>query len=202
MMKETPWHYYTEGGQRLRIKAKYGIDYAYARRHNQVPDFTIIGTIEHKARNNRWYDHSGGQVTWEIATYLPEIAPYLKWHLVGPEGPMHYLANAKYFFGVAQGREENPATDPIKAFKRTIRFGSFPGDEAPIELREDLEREWQSPRQKWRGPKEWSPGTVDHGFFRGVGWAPVERWLEARLPKLQAAWVVDMGELGVLEENE
>lgn len=96
MIKETRWHFYMEDGRRYRIKVKYGIDYAFARQHNQQPDFSITGTIDYKSRNNHWYDHSGGQTVEEIRRYVPELAPYLKWHLVGPDGPMHYTENAKY----------------------------------------------------------------------------------------------------------
>lgn len=78
MIKETRWHYYTEHGERYRIDAEYGIDYDAARRYIQEPNFIVTGAIERKARNNRWYDHSGGQVTRELAAYVPEIAPYLK----------------------------------------------------------------------------------------------------------------------------
>ena len=201
MIKQTRWHYYAERGERYRVKAEYGIDYDFARRHNQTPDFSVTGTIEHKSRNNHWYDHSGGQVTRELEAYVPEIAPYLKWHLVGPDGPMHYLANAKYWFQVAQGQHERATTNPIEAFKNTIALGAFPGDLPPEELRADLERPWKNlEERKWRGPKEWSPGSSVHAFFRGISWDDVRAWLEERLPQLQAAWVVDMAELGVLEE--
>lgn len=120
MIKETRWHYYNEGRERYRIKAEYGMDYPFARRNGQAPDFSVTGTIEYKSRNNHWYNHSGGQVTDELAAHVPEIAPYLKWHLVGPDGPMHYLANAKYWFGVAQGREARPTTDPVKVFRKSV----------------------------------------------------------------------------------
>lgn len=202
MIKHTRWHYYTEGGQRYRIDVTYGIDYHFARLHSQAPDFSVTGSIERKSRNNHWYEDSGGQVTREIAAYVPEIAPYLKWHMVGPDGPIHYFANAKYWFQVAQRREENATTNPVQAFKDTIVLGAFPGDLPPEELREDLEIPWKRPRapgDRWHGPKEWSPGSPGYPFFRGIYWSHVEAWLEERLPKLVAAWVVDMGELGVLE---
>jgi len=34
-----------------------------------------------------------------IAEYMPEYRRYLKWHLCGVDGPMHYLANTIYFAG-------------------------------------------------------------------------------------------------------
>lgn len=32
----------------------------------------------------------------EIAEAIPQLAPLLKYHLMGPEGPMHYLANTLF----------------------------------------------------------------------------------------------------------
>lgn len=35
----------------------------------------------------------------EIARAIPELAPYIKWHLCSSDGPMHYPANALYHAG-------------------------------------------------------------------------------------------------------
>lgn len=32
----------------------------------------------------------------DIAKHIPELAPYIKWHLVSSDGPMHYIANSMY----------------------------------------------------------------------------------------------------------
>jgi hypothetical protein len=205
MMKATPWHFYHENGMRHRIQANYGVDYGFGTQHRQEPYFSVTGTIDIQARNNRWMDSAGGMLHDEISKRIPILRPYLKWHLVGPEGPMHYFANAKYWFETAQGKEEESRfpTNPIEAFKHTIVLGAFPGDEAPLELQNDLEHAaWRAKANepKYRGPKEWRPGNTQKTFFRGIPWSHVQAWLEERLPKLQAAWVVDMGELGVLEE--
>lgn len=184
-MKETPWRFYRQDGVRYRIKAEYGIDYVYARQHNQSPDFTITGTIDRQAGNNHWMQDAGGIIHEQIAKYIPRLAPYLKWHLMGPDGPMHYLTNAKYWLESAQGkvpRGQNIPTDPVKAFEHTIVLGAFPGDVIP----------------DFRGPKEWSPRGLKGGLL-DAPWRAVEAWLLERLPKLVAAWVVDMNELGVLE---
>jgi hypothetical protein len=34
-----------------------------------------------------------------VREHLPELAPYLKWHLCSTEGPMHYVANTVYHAG-------------------------------------------------------------------------------------------------------
>lgn len=185
-MVETPWRFYREHGVRYRIKAEYGIDYAFARRTNQSPDFTIQGTIDRQAGNNRWMDDAGGQVTEEIVKYIPRLAPYLKWNGVGPDGPsLHYIENAKYWLEIAQGKRTPTHLDNADAmlvFKEIIKLGAFPGDVVP----------------DFRGPKEWSPRGLK-GDLLHAPWRAVEAWLEGRLPKMAAAWVVDMSELGVLE---
>jgi hypothetical protein len=42
---------------------------------------------------------SGGCIHEEIARFFPKLAPYLKWHLCGSNGPLHYLANTLYLAG-------------------------------------------------------------------------------------------------------
>lgn len=50
--------------------------------------------------------HSSGKTLWlgscgcihdDIAKHIPELAPYIKWHLVSSDGPMHYIANSMYY---------------------------------------------------------------------------------------------------------
>lgn len=42
---------------------------------------------------------AGGCMHAEIARLFPELAPYIKWHLVSSDGPMHYIANTVYMAG-------------------------------------------------------------------------------------------------------
>jgi hypothetical protein len=184
MMLETSWRFYREGAWH-RIEADYGIDYSFARQNTQTPYFTITGTIERRAKNNRWVHDVSGAIHDEIAEHLPKLAPYVKWHMVGPDGPMHYIENSKYWLEMAQGKvplAEHLRESPLDLFKRTIKLGAFPGDVIP-----DL-----------RGPKEWSPQGLQSDLLHAP-WSAVHAWLARRLPSLLAAWVVDMGELGVLE---
>jgi hypothetical protein len=39
---------------------------------------------------------SCGCIHEDIAKRLPELAPYIKWHLTSSDGPMHYIANTVY----------------------------------------------------------------------------------------------------------
>lgn len=34
-----------------------------------------------------------------VAKYLPELAPFIKWHLCSTDGPLHYVANTCYHAG-------------------------------------------------------------------------------------------------------
>lgn len=38
----------------------------------------------------------GGCLHDEIIKHIPELAPYVKWHLTSSDGPMHYLENTLY----------------------------------------------------------------------------------------------------------
>jgi hypothetical protein len=53
------------------------------------------GKVKHTSGKTLYYA-SGGCVHETIAKHLPELAPYLKWHLTSTDGPMHYVANTVY----------------------------------------------------------------------------------------------------------
>lgn len=174
MMKTTPWKEYTEAGRHYRIRATYGVDYEFGRRNNQQPYFSLTGEIEQQddRRPNHWRDYSCGQIHGEIARRFPELAPYVKWHLVSLGEPMHYIANGKYWWKKAMGVVEPGdypdapgSPNPIDAFQKTIVFGGIPGETMPT-----LHR-----------------------------WEEAERWLRDRLPKLMGRFAADMKALKVLE---
>lgn len=167
MMKTTPWKLFDGGRQRIR--AKYGIDYNFGRRNSQAPHFSVTCDIEEK-HGTRWVDSGGGAAHDLISKQFPELAPYVKWHLVAVgEGPMHYIANAQYWFekmnGTSKWKPSPGDPDPKSAFLHTIIFGGIPGE------------------------------TLRDTSF----WAQMQPWLEARLPKLMGRFSADMRELGVLE---
>lgn len=170
MLKETPWKQFSQGKQKYRIKAEYGIDYDFAKRNNQAPYFSITAEIDRAIPGGRWYDDSGGMLHDEIAFHFPKLEPYLKWHLVGEDGPMHYIANAKYWLDVATGKISNTGNaNPTEAFYSTIVMGALPDDTSTIP------------------------------DFLEASWAEFKQWLEERLPRLMEAWRDDMEKLGVLE---
>lgn len=171
MMIETDWLRFKEGGRHYRIRAEYGMDYDFARRHNQNPHFSVTGTID-ELRDGRWEDYSGGMLHDEVARHFPQLEPYLKWHLVAwPSGPMHYFDNAKYWWqkmaGVSEWPPQAGEPDPAEAFASAVALGALPDDAMP--------------------PAH--PGA----------WLEVLVWLNNRLPALRDAFRADMEALGVME---
>jgi hypothetical protein len=164
-MHKTEWREF-HADRIYRIRAEYGADEQFAARHNQAPHFTITGETQEQ-RHGRWADDSGGCIHDQIATHFPELAPLIKWHLfsVG-KGPMHYIANAIYWWEHAMGvrtfqyphewqKYGSPHEAGIAHFKSTIVFGALPDDVLPHE------------------------GTAPN---------KVREWLEARLPRLLEAF--------------
>lgn len=170
MMITTPWKTYREGGTKYRIQATYGMDYAFARRYNQEPYFSLTGEIQRQARNNRWMEDSGGQLHDELIKHFPQLREIADWHLVSPAGPMHYIANAKYWLDVWDNYQEG-SEKPFDAFASTIVWGALPGETGCAALASKMTRRW----------------------------GEVRDWLELRLPLLQRAFRNDMEAIGVWE---
>jgi len=71
---------------------------------NQLPYFSII--------TQDGCDHDA------IREHFPELAKYIKWHLVSSKEPMHYIANSMYWL-----KEDN-----MDNFKSTALIGCLPND--------------------------------------------------------------------------
>jgi hypothetical protein len=91
------------------------------------------------ANGKRRYLGSCGQLTDEIAEHFPELVKYQAWHLTSIEQPLHYVANALYWFG--QGN--------IEYTKSTIVFGKVATDDL---LAFDVSPELLKKRLKGRLP--------------------------------------------------
>jgi hypothetical protein len=100
---------------------------------NQHPYFSITGELRVKGRIEVC-----GMMHDEIAKYVPEFAPYLKWHLTSTDGPMHYLANAHHHAGFSENMEDSRNMDHLRS---TIVFGACPIDDANVKLEELNETE-------------------------------------------------------------
>ena len=84
---------YTEGGETFRIVATARYDDQCGNGHNS---FVITADIDRKSKNGRWVADSGGCVHEDIAKRFPKLAPLIKWHLTGSDGPMHYIASTVF----------------------------------------------------------------------------------------------------------
>jgi hypothetical protein len=79
---------YVENGREYVLIAKVRYDDECGNGHNT---FAITGEIW-RAKNCE----SCGCIHKDITKRLPELAPYIKWHLVSSDEPMHYIANTVY----------------------------------------------------------------------------------------------------------
>lgn len=77
-----------ERGDRYSLKATVRYDDQCGNGHNS---FSVTGDLRCNGR-----EHSGGMLHDDIAERIPELAPFLKWHLTSTDGPMHYVANTVY----------------------------------------------------------------------------------------------------------
>lgn len=98
---------YTEDGRRYRITANVRHDDECGNGHNT---FSITGSID-EWNGKRWREHSGGCIHEEVAKHFPHLAPFIKWHLCGTDGPLHYIANTTYH--VSNGDIEAAASTAI-----------------------------------------------------------------------------------------
>lgn len=86
---------YVEQGREYILIAKVCYDDQCGNGHNT---FSITGEIW-QAKNGQPIGRdceSCGCIHEDIVKWLPELAPYIKWHLVSSDGPMHYIANTVY----------------------------------------------------------------------------------------------------------
>lgn len=81
--------------------------------------FSVTADLRERGR-----DIGGGCMHDAIAEVFPELAPFIKWHLVSSDGPMHYIANTLYLAGKRDcwGKLKG---EP-KSYETKIRFGDNP----------------------------------------------------------------------------
>jgi hypothetical protein len=66
---------------------------------NRHQSFAITADVYTTESRRRRDIAAGGCMHEEIAAAFPELAPLIKWHLMGTDGPMHYVANTCYHAG-------------------------------------------------------------------------------------------------------
>jgi len=184
-MKVTDWKEFCKG---KRIRAKYGIK----KIGKQEPYFSITGEIL-RLECGKWRTYECGCIHDDISEHFPELTRLIRWHLFSATtGPMHYVANATFWWEIATGIRERGKFDPdvIKAFASTVVLGSVNGeDDLPVVEDHD-------------GAMTFSV----HGHRRdGTPWEnrltsaeDVASFLSARLPVLMERFTSDMRDAGVL----
>lgn len=146
--------FYTEHGKPCAIVAEVRHDDDCGNGHNT---FSITADLYES------YPHLGeptiktpeGKTLWmcgggcchdEVAKHFPELAPLIKWHLCGTDGPMHYLANALYQAGHKGWRDGKPGSPPnLEYLKSTIAYGALQSDDQ-FDLAAFLYREGEKPQ--------------------------------------------------------
>jgi hypothetical protein len=108
-------------GKDATIKATVRHDDECGNGHNS---FAI--TAEVRVRGS---DVGGGCMHDEIAEIFPELAPFIKWHLVDTSQPLHYIANTLYWLGYSgwcDGKENSPPN--IKHARTCAVWAAMPED--------------------------------------------------------------------------
>lgn len=96
--KQTRWSdVYESDGRKYQLKAEIRWDDECGNGHNT---FAITGDVYLcGVKGGRVCWESGGCVHDDVAKALPELAPFIKWHLCSSDGPMHGIANTLYLAG-------------------------------------------------------------------------------------------------------
>jgi len=82
-----------DGAATMRLIAKVRHDDECGNGHNS---FAITADLyDSRVRRERGLV-SCGCLHDDIEKHIPELSPYLKWHLTSTDGPMHYVANTMY----------------------------------------------------------------------------------------------------------
>lgn len=97
-------------------------------------------------RNGRTlWQHSCGCNHEAVVKHFPELAEYLKWHLCGATGPLHYIENALYWAGHSGWCDGKPNSPPNREnLEATIVYGALPSDHNydPMSMSADELRAW------------------------------------------------------------
>lgn len=103
----------TGWGKNALIKAKVRYDDECGNGHNS---FAITDEIYIPGKRDC---EACGMLHEEIVKSFPELQPFLKWHLVSSDEPMHYVANTLYWLGYdtkwCKGEKNDP---PNMAYAR------------------------------------------------------------------------------------
>jgi len=209
---------YTENETTYKLTATIRYDDSYGNGHNT---FSITGAQYYKDNRGIWREDSVGCLHEIIAKQLPELAPFIKWHLTSSDGPMHYIGNTVYLAGdrdccglrkgerrqIVNGRTRKPSWELVAKHRAT-------GETIPLyvlDRRTDSDTiptcEYDLIWQSWDKISEGKERELDKARSAAV-WpnatdeeltAPgLKERLEARLPKLMEEFRQDMEKLGFI----
>lgn len=99
---------------------------------DQEPYFSITAEEYQKPRASERGMISCGQMHDAIRANFPELAPLIRWHLCSASGPMHYVANALFWFHSFHGTTQFPKPDDKErapaALASTVVLGALSDD--------------------------------------------------------------------------
>lgn len=109
-------------GKQGRIVAEVSYDDACGNGHNS---FAITGTVySSRTSTADIYFETGGCIHEEIAKHFPNLAPYIKWHSISSDEPIHYVANTMYW---ARDRtHQDKEIGEAVAWDKRFKFTDFP----------------------------------------------------------------------------
>ena len=193
---------YTQDGTTYKLTATVRYDDSCGNGHNS---FAITGEQYQKAKNGLWREDSFGCLHEGIAKHFPRLAPFIKWHHMNSDGPMHYIANT-----VWHAQEHGPThawvyyegtQDPLKieeVKKRLLGYVEAP-QARKCEGRPGYTVKWDDKTVKVRNldyAREaaiWPDATDEDLTLPGL-----EDRLQARLPKLIEEFQAALVELGLI----
>ncbi len=117
--KQEYYALYSEDGDNYKLVAKVRYDDECGNGHNS---FAVTGDI-YRQHGTRWVLVAGGCVHDEIAEHIPKLQPFIKWHLMDSDGPLHYVANTLYH---ATNRENGFLAGEVMDYKKAIQFDNHP----------------------------------------------------------------------------
>ena len=86
-------------------------------------DFTITAGLYDSRRRREGGLVAGGCLHDEIKQYCPELGHLIKWHLVGTDGPIHYLENSRFWAehvaGISEWKDSRSIEEKLEIFRST-----------------------------------------------------------------------------------
>jgi len=149
---------------------------------NQAPYLSITCDLLEQ-RGSRFVDVGGGAAHEALAEAFPELAPFIKWHLVSAEEPLHYIANTMYW--------------TERAIKGTCRY-----DGELSERDRETAAKHAASTAIWSQLGEYIAMARANGLDWSVAGPRLEEALNLRLPALMRAFREDLEKLASMKAEE